>query len=161
MGRTLNETCEQCGKQFYRRPSHREMSKHAYCSRKCYALGKTHPSVLCVTCGNLFHKKRHEQKYCSIKCVTNRPGAKRRKGSVRNSAHARRLLLEETFDTKICMVERCDYGKTLDVHRLVLGKNGGEYVIGNMFLMCPNHHAELHRNITVFAKVNDCVLREC
>jgi len=161
MGRTPNETCEQCGKEYYRRPIQRRTLKHAYCSRECYAKGKTNPPVPCVTCGEPFHKKRREQKYCSPECVANRPRATRVKGSVRNSAHARRVLLEETFGTKVCMVEGCGYGKTLDVHRLVSGMDGGKYVIGNMFLMCPNHHAEAHRGITDFEKVSDCVLREC
>ena len=29
-------------------------------------------------------------------------------------------------------------------HRMVMGKDGGEYANGNVFMLCPNHHQLLH-----------------
>lgn len=57
------------------------------------------------------------------------------------------------------MVEECQYSRTLDVHRLVHGKDGGKYEIGNMFTICPNHHAECHRGLITFEKISDSLLR--
>ena len=57
------------------------------------------------------------------------------------------------------MVDGCNYSKTYDIHRLIEGKNGGKYVIGNMFAICPNHHAEAHRHILQFTKINDYQLK--
>jgi len=57
------------------------------------------------------------------------------------------------------MVEGCTYNKTYDIHRVIEGKHGGEYKIGNMFAICPMHHAEITRKIIEVNKVNDCTLR--
>lgn len=68
-------------------------------------------------------------------------------------------LLRKTFGFDICMVEGCDYGVTLDIHRHTPGQEGGKYVIGNMFAICPNHHAEVTRRLIRLVKVTDCLLR--
>jgi hypothetical protein len=47
------------------------------------------------------------------------------------------------------MVDGCSYARTVDLHRLVPGRDGGEYVVGNMVAICPNHHAEVHRRLVV------------
>ena len=56
------------------------------------------------------------------------------------------------------MVEGCAYNTTYDVHRHVSGKDGGLYEIGNMFAICPNHHAEITRKIISMTKISDCLL---
>lgn len=53
----------------------------------------------------------------------------------------------------------CTYDTTFDIHRFVPGAEGGEYKIGNMFAVCPNHHAEVTRGFIEFEKVNACTLR--
>jgi len=68
-------------------------------------------------------------------------------------------MLKEAFHFDCCMVSGCNYNKTYDIHRLVAGKQGGRYEIGNMFALCPNHHAEATRGLTKFEKVSDCELR--
>lgn len=45
------------------------------------------------------------------------------------------------------MVEGCDYERTFDLHRMVAGRDGGCYELGNMFALCPNHHAEVERGL--------------
>ena len=57
------------------------------------------------------------------------------------------------------MIEGCKYDKTFDWHRIIPGKEGGKYEIGNMFAICPNHHAEITRKIIQVEKVNDYTLR--
>jgi predicted restriction endonuclease len=57
------------------------------------------------------------------------------------------------------MIENCVYDKTFDIHRYVWGKDGGKYEIGNMFAICPNHHAEITRKIISVVKVDDKTLR--
>lgn len=54
------------------------------------------------------------------------------------------------------MVSGCSYNKTYDIHRLAPGDG---YVIGNMFAICPNHHAEIHRGFVSLEKTDDCTLR--
>ena len=39
------------------------------------------------------------------------------------------------------------------------GKDGGQYEIGNMFAICPNHHGEITRKIITVIKINDYTLR--
>lgn len=53
------------------------------------------------------------------------------------------------------MVKGCSYNRTLDLHRLVPGKEGGLYEVGNAFSLCPNHHAEFHRGLISLSKVSD------
>ncbi len=53
------------------------------------------------------------------------------------------------------MIQGCEYRRTLDIHRLKPGKDGGKYEIGNAFALCPNHHAEVHRGLVVLVKVSD------
>lgn len=53
------------------------------------------------------------------------------------------------------MIDGCNYNKCYDLHRI---KEGGEYIVGNAFAICPNHHAEIHRNIIQVEKVNDYTL---
>lgn len=59
----------------------------------------------------------------------------------------------------LCMVEGCGYNLTCDIYRLVPGKEGGEYDKDNIFEICLDHHAEFHRGICTFEKINDnCLL---
>jgi hypothetical protein len=57
------------------------------------------------------------------------------------------------------MVEGCTYHRTYDIHRFIEGRFGGDYIIGNMFAICPNHHKEIHRHLILVEKVNDQLLR--
>lgn len=52
----------------------------------------------------------------------------------------------------------CHYNSTYDVHRLSPGRDGGKYEVGNMFAICPNHHAEYHRGVIRLEKVNNYTL---
>ena len=160
MPRTLNAVCDQCGNDFYRRPFQWKRYKNCYCSRICFAKGKTVPNKECDKCGALFHPNRKTQKFCSVVCASS--VKKQRHGEyrgVRDRTSLRLRKLKELFDFDSCMVEGCDYCKTYDIHRLKRGRDGGKYEIGNMFAICPNHHAEVHRNIAVLEKINDCTVR--
>ena len=159
MNRTHNATCGFCGKPLYKRPS----QKVAYCNWECFKQGKTKRKI-CLTCHNSFHPKRREQKYCSGDCFDNRSYTPNTKHPVIlrgcKTVNQRRLkLLKVTFKIESCMVVGCTYHTTYDVHRLVAGCDGGKYEIGNMFAICPNHHAELHRKIARAEKVNDHQLK--
>ena len=58
------------------------------------------------------------------------------------------------------MVKSCSYNRTHDIHRLIPGKDGGEYILGNMFALCPNHHAEVHRKLTILEQIGSLELKE-
>ena len=57
------------------------------------------------------------------------------------------------------MIEGCEYNRVYVVHRIVEGKDGGKYEIGNMFAICPNHHAEIHSKLISVMKINDWTLQ--
>ncbi len=57
------------------------------------------------------------------------------------------------------MIVGCSYKKTFDIHRLISGKSGGKYEIGNMYAICPDHHAEVSRGSIALEKIADDQLR--
>ena len=66
-------SCENCGKEFMRKPS--KISRHNYCSRSCAAKvnNKKHPKrkaelKTCIKCGKQFRKSTGNKKYCSVVC---------------------------------------------------------------------------------------------
>jgi len=111
-------------------------------------------------CGELYYPTHSKRIVCGKSCANKlRLGKNYSKtytgnGSEKKIAHLRRYF---TFDS--CMIEGCDYNKLYEVHRHIPGKEGGKYVIGNMFAICPNHHAEVTRGLIALIKVNDQTLR--
>lgn len=160
MPRTPNAVCDVCGKEFYRRPSQALSYENCQCSRKCLGIARRSPDRNCEKCGEPFHPNRKTQRFCSVVCASSVPKPRhgRFKG-VSDKSERRLAILKESFAFDRCMVEGCDYKRTFDVHRLVEGKNGGKYEVGNMFAVCPNHHAEIHRGLVDVQKVDDCTLR--
>lgn len=164
--RQPNTTCRKCEKPIYRRPGEIERYRRGvFCSRDCYHLmqwGHTPSSVIvkCLYCGEDF-KRTHSSrraKYCSRKCSNGARRGIRYSTGKKNSSQERLHLLKTTYGIECCMVEDCDYGTTLDVHRIVPGYRGGLYELGNMFAVCPNHHAEHTRGLIILEKISDTVL---
>jgi len=156
--RKANTTCRVCNKGIYRRPFELESyGCNVYCSKKCMyadrALIKT-----CPVC-RLNFKAKPKQTYCSKQCsgktTRNRLGTKKGYRKQKNLTEIRLEELRRVFDFKTCMVQGCNYDRTFDIHRLVPGKDGGQYTIGNMYAICPNHHAECHRGLIWFTKISD------
>lgn len=118
--------------------------------------------VACVICDKKIRvpEYRKNRKYCSVSCSNKgREGSKYVGGRIQGKNVSRIFLLRKTFGSTSCMVGECNYSRTVDVHRLIEGKDGGKYEIGNMFLICPNHHAEHHRGLITLDKVSDSELR--
>lgn len=161
MNRKSNSKCSTCQKQFYRRPSQKPKSGVIYCSPACCGKAQT-KLIECVICG-IGIPKGMNKKTCSRECSNkNRKGLKYNKANEKKfpSQSARRLgELRQVFDFDCCMVEGCTYSITYDIHRHVPGRDGGEYKIGNMFAICPNHHAEVSRGIIDFEKISDSKLK--
>lgn len=163
--RRHNATCSNpsCSKTMYRRPVELAKFDEVFCSRECYITHRlTKQEKDCEQCGASFVPKRKEQKYCGKSCATKASRGDwgtNNKRVAKNSTILRREVLERAFGVSSCMVKDCSYSTTLDVHRLVSGKEGGEYVLGNMFLMCPNHHAEITRGFAKAEKLNEYTLK--
>ena len=158
MNRKPNCSCSHCSKGIYRRPKDIERFDNVFCSNKCYGLANRKTSV-CKSCGTHFRPEKKTSVYCSRSCANvGRTGLKYTKQKARNSSKLRLEKLKKNFGFESCMVSGCRYNKTFDVHRLVEGKNGGKYEIGNMFAICPNHHAEFHRGLITLEKINDSTL---
>lgn len=154
--RNPNTFCVICETPVYRRPS--QMHYKAYCSDLCR---KTIQLAFreCI-CGEEFKPKRNKQKFCSRKCSNRgRTGICYTREAQGNKSRKRLALLKQIFDFKSCMIEGCSYWQTYDIHRHISGQKGGEYVIGNMFAICPNHHAEITRGLTLVLKIDDHTLR--
>ena len=99
-------------------------------------------------------------RYYSRSCAnTSRRGSNYGKQAMLNQSRRLFDILHKSFDFSFCMVEGCTYRTTFNIHRLVTGKNGGKYEIGNMFAICPNHHAEVTRGLIHFGKVNNSQIR--
>lgn len=157
--RKPNAECEVCKKPVYKRP---RATGYVYCDKTCYAKARSLKKIKCQKCGTLFQPWKKTSQYCSKLC-SNKSKIGMNYGKYKfpgKSATDRRLNeLKDKFDFKCCMVEGCAYDQTYDVHRLIPGKKGGKYEIGNMFAICPNHHAEEHRKIGILEKINDCKLK--
>lgn len=154
--RIPNTECTVCKKQIYRRPNQIEQSLR-FCSKQCCGIHQRKPKQ-CSVCNKQYLPYRKTSKTCSRTCSNkNRTGIKY-KGTYRNSTELRLAQLKSKFQFTCCMVEGCAYNTTYDVHRHVSGKDGGLYEIGNMFAICPNHHAEITRKIISMTKISDCLL---
>ncbi len=151
MARTPNTECSVCSKSVYRRPNELRRLKNVYCSRRCqgapFQAKKT--TRLCAQCKQEFTYPSYlKRKYCSTACSNKaRRGITYSKGGLQNKQAVRLIRLQRNSGTKCCMVSGCSYSKCFDIHRLVEGKDGGKYEDGNMFAICPNHHAEIHRGL--------------
>lgn len=144
MPRTLNSICAVCGKKFYKRPS--QKTGKDFCSISCYGVWKTKPKLKkCENCDKTFQYKRRDQRFCSLFCAANRPRSERKSGVGKNKSQGILERLSSMGWGGKCMIVECDYSKTMDVHRVINGKEGGKYTDDNACAICPNHHAEIHR----------------
>jgi hypothetical protein len=157
----FNTSCCCCSKPLHRRP--RDLKYKSYCSMECYKKAKR-IVLICPTCKKEFWRYKEEtghrrKKYCSKSCA-NRNRIGMRYGGGRKCDSRRRLeLFQKASGIKTCSVVGCAYSRTLDLHRLVEGKNGGGYILGNMFAICPNHHAEITRGFAQVTAISKFSLR--
>jgi hypothetical protein len=157
-----NVICSTCGKPFHKKASALNLSDNHFCSKSCYYTFKTKPGVACICCGKLFQSCRSSNRCCSKSCATKmsrKAWSTKSNGIPKGKYRSKLSILQEKFVICSCMIQGCEYNKTFDVHRLINGKDGGLYEIGNMFAICPNHHAEIHRGLTVVEKVSDTELK--
>lgn len=163
-----NTECTICKQAVYRRPSDLSKIRNVYCSKNCQRQGQEKLITgTCNQCKNSFSvpewiNRRSPRKFCSHACSNRfRRGIHYtgQSSKIRTRSSERLTVLKNTFNFGKCMVEGCGYSKVYDIHRLVHGKQGGSYEIGNMFAICPNHHAEVHRGVITLTKVNNHTLR--
>jgi len=158
MSRKPNTTCVICKKAVYRRPWEIEKYSNSYCSKECMFKDRALPEKQCEECNGLFQPKNKTQRFCSKSCVgkstRNRLGTKNGSQSYKSNSEKRLDILVKEFNFTACMVKGCDYSITYDIHRFIHKTDGGKYEIGNMFAICPNHHAEHHRGFIELDKEN-------
>ena len=135
------------------------MKKHT--AKECYRKARTLPKKKCQCCGLEFEPWTRRSKFCSKKCTTSIKRQAYQKHKYPGRTNNERCIkeLKHIFNFDCCMIDGCDYKKTFVIHRFVEGKYGGKYEIGNMFAICPNHHAEIHSKIIDVEKISDCKLR--
>lgn len=148
-----NTYCFICKKALHRRISQLERSGgRAFCSRKCIDELRKHTrrTYTCAVCNTNFWPIRKSQKFCSRQCSSmGRRGTKYDRHDFRGNNRSERIanLFEQAGMTPKCMIKGCSYNKTFDAHRFVPGKSSGTYDDENIFAICPNHHAEIHRGV--------------
>lgn len=168
MPRHPNTVCVVCHAPLYRRPSTLAKTCASYCSEDCRLSdaspqGKRRVSEQTCErqgCRRIFKPNKRGVRFCSKSCAnTARYGMTYQGLGWRSANERRRRMLVEAFDLHACMVEGCRYSKCYDIHRHIPGRQGGQYEIGNMFAICPNHHAEVTRGLITLQKVDDHTLR--
>ncbi len=153
--RNPNTSCFVCEKPLYRRPSELAIKSRVFCAEHRGQATRSIEEKPCETCGNPFVGEHSKQRFCSRTCSARAPGrAKRTPGNSRNENRNRLKLIGATE----CMVRGCSYNLTLDIHRPLSGKDGGKYELGNMYAVCPNHHAEHNRGISRLEIVDERTL---
>lgn len=161
--RKPNTECSVCRKPIYRRPNEIKRFKKVYCSSDCVWKGRGRvPARECQECGaptRSTHKER-PRKFCSRSCSNKgRRGISYSKEGRGNTSQQRLARIKSVSGVSSCMIAECTYGKVLEVHRHTPGHKGGEYEIGNMFSICPNHHAEITRGLLEVERVSNKELR--
>ena len=158
MPRKANCNCITCDKSIYRRPHEINIVKKPY---QCATCKKKPDFKICLGCNKEFSPKRKMQFYCNLSCAASKKrGTRRKYFPEKNSSYRKLKILKSIFNFETCMVEGCNYSKVFEIHRHLPGSKGGNYEVGNMFAICPNHHAEITRKITKVEKISDCLLRE-
>ena len=138
--------------------------QHSYCSNECQMA--THRAKVlakkCSYCGKPFTIPDYsgKRKYCSHSCSNLARRGITYTGNKLLHNQARLLIeLSKRSGCDHCMVDGCSYSKTLDVHRLTQGKFGGKYGFDNIYAICPNHHAELHRGVITLVPIGEFQLK--
>ncbi len=159
--RKPNYDCSECGQPHYVRPNALEKYKHHFCSRQCFSKFTQLPLKKCPVCSIEFRRSHRRVQFCSMNCAQKGRDRTRNKYQFpgKNVQERRFNELKHLSNFDSCMVVGCPYNILYDIHRLIPGADGGKYVIGNMFAICPNHHAEVHRGIITLEKVNDFTLQ--
>lgn len=49
---------------------------------------------------------------------------------------------KDALSPPYCEFPGCEYTKFFQRHRILPGRDGGKYKLGNVISLCPNHHAE-------------------
>ena len=165
--RTPNTQCSHCNIPCYQRPYLTRKGMRAFCSQLCHTENRrvSFTETKCLQCRvpviqKAWQARVRPRKFCSRSCASkSQRGMNYTKTGYRNKQQRRMSILRNAFDFSMCMVEGCTYGKVFNLHRLIRGCDGGQYEIGNMFAICPNHHAEIHAGIVKDVKISDCQLR--
>ena len=134
-----NCSCAFCDKKMYKKPYILKHNKFNYCSREC--LGEHRKKYKnCERCGKSYNPKRQNQRFCSKSCAAK---------NIRNTGIGANLTIIDKITNlgwnKKCMIQGCHYNNVLESHRIIHGKDGGKYTTDNVAVICPNHHAEIHR----------------
>ncbi len=98
---------------------------------------------ICPICGNKFETKKgskNEKITCSQGCANTHFRTGKNHSSFRNNKSSYRNLAILTYGYK-CAI--CDETNVVEVHHL--DENKTNNLIENLIVLCPNHHAYIHR----------------
>ena len=58
-----------------------------------------------------------------------------------NERSAARRAKRDALSPPYCEIPACEWTYNFQRHRIVPGRDGGKYKLGNVISVCPNHHA--------------------
>lgn len=152
MSRKPNSICRICGQGCYRRPVELARANDvAYCSKRCYGIA-CRKEVPCVICGTPMLAGKNAQT-CGPKCRAlnntraNRSHSKGRPKKSLDKLSTRSVRARTVESRDAC--ECCGYAKraNLVVHHVIERYQGGTDEPGNLLVLCPNCHGEIHRRV--------------
>jgi hypothetical protein len=150
--------CEYCGVLFKKPNKFLRTSKHNYCSRNCNSLARrSRVIVVCAQCGKHTHRATSRMKsskssifFCSRACKDKA----QRIGGIKaiqpphygcgNGMYDYRRRAVEHYGCKCAFCNVTEIGM-LDVHHI--DENRGNNVIGNLIVLCANHHVLVTRGL--------------
>ena len=150
--------CDQCGKEFNRKPSaiknNTDKGRKNYCSNKCKKLGQFTGKVYkCEKCGKEVYRNSAQVKksksgfvFCSKSCACSYNNSVLRKGSNNpNWKTGDSLYVEIAYNTYIkeCAICKESNKDLLEVHHI--DKNRSNNDPSNLIILCANHHSLVHR----------------
>lgn len=157
-------SCQQCGKEFYRYPSHVRLGRGVFCSRRCHydsrRTGVAKNRFSCETCGKEVERIKNgdrKPRFCSLQCRTVIPVTRKLVGGYwfvrlpleeRRAYHARshhRRLVRPWVPEHIVVAERA-LGRALKKGEIVHHINCDQTDNRNSnLLVCTRaYHAWLH-----------------
>lgn len=96
---------------------------------------------------------KDRKQYCSKQCMGQMVG--KTKGTKNYGYKNKNIRLLEKLGIKYCQIKGCKYNRSVQLHRWPIeGKNGGKYEIGNIVVLCPNHHIEFHTGWIDLKQIN-------
>ncbi len=164
--KTTTRNCLQCNKVFYPAISEIKRGNGKFCSLSCVCIYRNiHylkqtiklETKTCHFCQKTFYHRPYRAmgKFCSLSCKYNSQRGKQPGSPNQNIRRKWKNLAFNSYGEKC---EVCGYILSVDIHHLIPRSVDGKDEAGNLAVLCPNHHREIH--IGILTKENIFIFRK-